>query len=116
MSRFIVCLLLSGTLLRAEPPPLTLLLTPLVGFAPLTVRARLRLTPADVNRTLCLEWEGPGQSGLTCRPLDGQSAPHLHLLEIKALPGGTYTVRASVQRGSYWWIAPLQTITVVGLF
>jgi len=82
----------------SEPPPITLHLTPLVGYRPLNVQARLVIEPDYLNREACLVWiERSGMlDGRACWQVEGQYARRVHYYLIKQLPTGDYRVVAYI--------------------
>lgn len=69
-----------------------------VGFAPLTVRMTATVEPHEDNRMLCFAWDSPdGESGQTCKQLDGIDSPVTIARTVK-LGQGEYQVAATVVR------------------
>ena len=94
-----LCLLLTTTPIAAlDPSPITLHLSPLVGYRPLTVTARITVEPHYLNRAVCVQWVGEPLEGQGCWQVEGQYAPRTHYYEIKDLPAGNYKVVALVYR------------------
>ena len=71
-------------LLTNGPPAVTLTLSPLVGYAPLTTIATIRIDPNYENREVCIQWDdSDGPVGRGCWQLDGQYAAITQSYTIK---------------------------------
>lgn len=80
--------------------PLSLHLNVQRGFEPLTVKARISLTPTDINRHICVGYinADTGMESQDCRSLRGLDEPATLWYEWKNLHAGWYTVYALVAR------------------
>jgi len=100
-------------LLTLAIQPVTLSVRPYVGFAPLTVRALVRVSQYPGNRFACLMINGTMYFD-DCWPLDGARAPITFTKWWMDLPSGTYRSQARVQRVEGVWYSTPVTILVLG--
>ena len=84
--------------LALAPAPLTLHVSPQVGFAPLTIRVTSTILPDARNRFACLSYASDiGDDSTSCWELDGERAPRTTTREY-VLPAGEYVVGLTVYR------------------
>jgi hypothetical protein len=74
--------------------PLTLKVTPATSFAPATMWVRARMEPSASNRSLEIVADGENFYRSSIIPLDGEQAPRLIELNLKAVPSGHYEIVA----------------------
>ena len=94
------------------PAPVALTLSSRVGFAPLTIRADVRVPKHPDNRAACVTLEGT-MSYESCWQVDGEHAPSLVSKWWHDLPGGQYAARARVQRGTQIAYSQVLELTVL---
>ena len=95
----ILALLLEGFVVLGllQDPSISLKLNPTVGFAPFSTRGTVTIPPHPSNRDWCLVWaSSEGESGLSCKPLEGERAPKTHQILLKDLSEGEYEVYAEL--------------------
>ena len=109
-------LLLALALDMACPTPATaaiatvrLTLDKYTGFAPLNIRVRMLVEPADTNRTLCVFVEGPLRETNSCFPHTPAESQERTVLYVE-LPPGDYTFWAVLQRSDATWHASSRVI------
>lgn len=82
---------------QSTPAPITLSITPRVGFAPLVTRVTIRVAAHAENVEVCLYMEGPLRSNTSCWPHHGTGAGP-QKVSTWTLPAGVYGFRADVHR------------------
>lgn len=107
-----VLLVFYALLAALLPAPIALRLSARVGFAPMTVRADVRIPKHPDNRAACLTLEGT-MSYESCWQLDGGNSPTLVSKWWHDLPGGHYAARARVQRGTTIAYSAVQDLRVI---
>lgn len=80
--------------------PISLAVTPRVGFAPMEVRVRLTIEPDERNRQFCLSLDSnsPGAPSYpgSCLSLEGARAAKTREIWYHGLPPGDYVLSAAV--------------------
>jgi hypothetical protein len=71
---------------------LTMAVSPLVSFAPSSLRIRARLVPNDANRSLEVVAESADFYRSSLIPLEGERAPAVITVEFRDVPTGDYEV------------------------
>ena len=89
-------------------------ITQTVGFAPLTMQAKIIVEPNTSNRSLCFIYDSGDYGSQSCWQLEGTKAPKVFFYTIKQLPKGVYGVRAILYRELGQVTSTLITITVKG--
>lgn len=75
----------------------SLSVSPLVAFAPAEVTVRAMVDAHPDNRRLEIVADAPSFYRSSEVPLEGESAPRTSFFRFLGLPGGDYTVRATVR-------------------
>ncbi len=88
--------LLLATPASGASEPLSLRVTPNVSSAPSTVTVRAYVAPNAANRWLRIEADSGSFYRSSEVQLDGDKAPMLTEFRLKSLPGGEYTVTATL--------------------
>lgn len=81
---------------EAKPSPLTLTVSPLIGFAPLDLVILLRLQPAPEDRSLRVVFESSEYFRSSDWSLPGADSPRLFRVEWKRVGAGEADVHALV--------------------
>lgn len=95
--------------LSAEPP-IALHLSAHVISADTSVQVRITIPQSPSNRGVCLQWDSENYGGRSCWPLEGARAPRTHDTMLRALPEGSYEVRAVLMTTQGVKATPVQTI------
>lgn len=93
--------------------PVSLTVSQFVGFAPMTVRAEIRLRRHAENRMACVELDGAMYLD-DCWSLDGQKAQTVFTRWWQDLPSGDYRGQARLQRGSDVFYSNVMQVKVLG--
>jgi hypothetical protein len=72
---------------------LSMQVSPVVAFAPATLRVQTTIEPDAHNRTIVVIAESPEFFRSSEIQLDGASAPKTSIIQIRSLPTGEYSVR-----------------------
>jgi hypothetical protein len=96
--------------LLASPGPLTLRVTPMVGFAPLAITLDVHVIPEPEDRTIWLTSD-PYISGSDIQ-LDGAKSTRTHHRVWRVTEPGEYAVRAEVGHGQWSRASALVRINV----
>jgi hypothetical protein len=88
---------LISLLLLADPPRLTVTTHGRIAFAPADWWVRVRVEPHPDNRWLDIVADGDGQYRHSGFPLEGEQAPKIHQIWLKALPEGCYEFTATLR-------------------
>ena len=107
-----VLLIFYALLSALVPDPVALRLSSHVGFAPLTVRADVRIPKHPDNRAACVTLDG-AMFYESCWQVDGDKSPTLASKWWHDLPGGHYAARARVQRRTQIAYSQIQELTVL---
>ena len=107
--------LIAVLLLLGDLPDIALSFTPHVGFAPLTIQAKVSIKPNYQNTGFCVEWASDDGSydGASCQTLDGQYERMIQHLTLKHFPAGHYSIFAVVYRAQTAIQTPIQRLQVV---
>lgn len=106
---------LSGAVSSGSQPPASVTVAPRVGSAPALIRVRVKVPPADANRDLIVEVDGPDYYSSSAVPLEGRDAPTLHVLSFKSVPPGPYLIQTTlVREGQPDWSANTE-VKVLGM-
>lgn len=98
--------------LQAEPR-IQLKLDANVGYAPLSINARILVEPSYLNTGVCLDWFSQELEGRACWSVEGQYAARTQLYTIKSLPAGDYHVYATVLRVRDYEVTPAQAVRIL---
>jgi hypothetical protein len=98
----------------ADESPLQLRLIPAACQEPCNVRVRVVVKPAADNRALAITAESASYLRRSIVPLEGRRAARLHVMLFQALPAGTYTFEARVDRASAADLIEALTVVVRG--
>lgn len=101
----------------ASSPSISLKLSPLQGFSPFSTRGRVTIEPDPSNREWCLVWDAEeGESGVSCKPLEGEKGAKTHDILLRDLSSGAYVVKAVLIRGGLGevWSNPVQVNVLKG--
>ena len=109
LSVLLIVYVLLGEIL---PAPIALRLSSRIGFAPLTVRAEIRIPRHPDNRAACVTLDGT-MLFESCWQIDGEHSPVTVSKWWHDLPGGHYAARARVQRGTQIAYSQIQEFTVL---
>lgn len=97
---FILWALPTGRSSANPANPITLSISPIFGFAPMTARVKITIPQWYENRELCVGYYNTdsGLESSSCRPLNGEYEARTFSFEWKALPMGKYTAVAVLYR------------------
>jgi hypothetical protein len=76
---------------------LVMRVSPAVSYAPANLRVTTIVTSDKENRAIQVEAESDGFYRSSEIPLEGEEAPRTTVVEFRSIPGGNYTVRATLK-------------------
>ena len=87
----------------ATPPAmaedlLTVTASPHASIEPAWVRLVVRVERHEANRAIVITVDSAGLFRSSLIPLTGESAPAVHVFDLKSLPEGRYTVTVALRR------------------
>ena len=94
----LLAFMLCGAQLFAAPPRLAVSVSPRYTFQPGTARVTVVVERNADNRWLVLEADGPDYYLESFREVDGESAPRIQQIPLKALPPGEYAISVTLVR------------------
>lgn len=90
--------LLFTALVNAAPAPISVVVNPTVGLAPLNARVKVTIPQDPVNRIACLIADGPDYYRSSCWELAGGASPITTWISLVDLPEGEYLITASLEQ------------------
>ena len=97
---FFGILMVTATLRAGAGEVMTVSVSPAVAFAPATLVVRAKIEADARNRTVEIVAESPSFYRSSEIELDGDKAPRTNVFEFRAVPPGTYDVKATLRDAS----------------
>lgn len=94
ISLFTLATFFHAVVSQSAPKPLTLIVSPLVGFAPLDLVVLVRLQPIHEDRIVVLIFDTGGFATRTDRQVDGEAGPKMFRIDWRSVGPGETEVRA----------------------
>ena len=88
--------------------------SPYTSMQPGRVRLLVRVERDDANRGMEIVVDSPSLFRSSLIPLNGDSAPAVHFVDLKSLPAGRYTVTVVLHRDDRAKTTATDTFQVVG--
>ena len=77
----------------------TMTVSPTQAFAPSDVVIRVHVTPDAANRSAVIVAESGAYYRSSVVQIDGETGPRVIVVELRSVPGGHYSIRATVIDG-----------------
>jgi hypothetical protein len=105
---------LSGTTAATAEDHLSVQASPYTSIEPARVRLLVRVERDKANRSMVIVVDSPRLFRSSLIPLNGDSAPSVHLVDLKSLPEGRYTVTVVLRRDDRTTTTATDSFQVVG--
>jgi hypothetical protein len=105
---------LSGTTAAMAEDHLSVHASPYTSIEPARVRLLVRVERNEANRSMVIVVDSPRLFRSSLIPLNGDAAPSVHLVDLKSLPEGRYTVTVVLRRDDRTTTTATDFFQVVG--